>query len=143
MIDMYGILSGSSPSYLNTMFRPVSSKYDMRDKKKLQLPKYKTVRYGKNSIKYQGAFQWNKIPIDFKQIASFNDFKCNIRSWNPICNCSCCILCKLKGGHFTPVGDTINHWLLESTQCRPGQCILQAGVYHCGTSITCIHSNHC
>ena len=36
-----------------------------------------------------------------------------------------------KGGHFTPVGDTINHWLLESTQCRPGQCILQAGVYHC------------
>ena len=37
----------------------------------------------------------------------------------------------LKGAHFTPVGATINHWLLESTQCRPGQCILQAGVYHC------------
>ena len=96
MIDMYGILNGSSPSYLNTMSMPVSSKYDMRDKQKLQLPKYNTVRYGKSSIKYQGAFQWNKISIDFKQITSFHDFKCNIlRSWNPICNCSCCILCKL------------------------------------------------
>ena len=31
MIDMYGILNGSSPSYLNTMFMPVSSKYDKRD----------------------------------------------------------------------------------------------------------------
>ena len=37
----------------------------------------------------------------------------------------------VKGAHFTPLGATINHWLLGITQCRPGQCILQAGVYHC------------
>ena len=36
------------------------------------------------------------IIINFKQIVSFHDYKCNIRSCIVICNCSCCLVCKLK-----------------------------------------------
>ena len=36
----------------------------------------------------------------------------------------------LKAPSLTLMGSTINHWQLEIIECRPGQCILQAGVYH-------------
>ena len=72
MIYMYGILNGSSPSYMNTMFMPVSSKYDMRDKKKLQLPKY-NIWYdmGKTSLNIKGRSNGTKFLLILNKLRLF------------------------------------------------------------------------
>ncbi len=56
----------------------------------LVVPKFKTVKFGKRSLSYDGAFLWNILENSFK----LSDFKCQILKWDePPCQCQSCVLC--------------------------------------------------
>ena len=71
-------------------------KYDFRNYKIIELPKFKTIRYGRSTIGYQGAKLWNLVPIAIQNIPNFKDFKSVLLAWNgPDCNCGTCFYCIL------------------------------------------------
>ena len=47
-----------------------------------ELPRFETVRFGRNSIKYIGPLIWSKLPRHLRMIETLNSFKRNIRKVN-------------------------------------------------------------
>lgn len=80
-ITMYKIKNGMAPQYITELFTAQGSHYEMRDTDKLRLPAFKTVSYGKNSLRYFGANLWNTIPVEIKTHSSLNTFKSAITRW--------------------------------------------------------------
>lgn len=78
---IYKIRNGSAPRYLQDLIRIQNSPYDMRDHDKCILPEYKTIRFGKRSLRYFGAKLWNSIPKEIKRSPSLNTFKSAISKW--------------------------------------------------------------
>ena len=63
----------------------------MRDNHKLQMKKFKKMRYGKESFSYYGAHIWNMLPPNFKQCMNITSFKKLLSTWEgPNCKCSIC-----------------------------------------------------
>ena len=58
--------------------------YCFRNSVRLKQTKYKTIMYGYNSIRYQGALLWNHLPDVFK-VDDFNDFKCKLKDYDFKC----------------------------------------------------------
>ena len=83
---MYKAMKGIAPSYVNEMFQTQESQYEMRDNDRCVLPKYNTVSFGKNSIRYYGAKLWNNIPTTIKSSTSLNTFKSAINKWLLTCD---------------------------------------------------------
>ena len=44
-----------------------------------ELPRFETVRFGRNSMKYMGPLIWSKLPRHLRMIETLNSFKRNIR----------------------------------------------------------------
>jgi len=84
-ILMYKIRKGTVPEYLNDLFTTQNVQYNMRDADKFSLPQFKTIKYGKNSIRYLGAKLWNNIPLTIKQSSSLSTFKSEIHKWLLTC----------------------------------------------------------
>ena len=53
------------------MFTIKNTTYNMRDNTKLIVPKPKTVKYGKRSLKYEGSRLWNLLTNDTKLAVKF------------------------------------------------------------------------
>ena len=53
------------------MFTIKNTTYNMRDTMKLIVPKPKTVKYGKRSLKYEGSRLWNLLTNDTKFAGKF------------------------------------------------------------------------
>ena len=85
---MYKVKAGTVPSYIGELFSNSISQYDMRDNERLNLPRFNTVQYGKNSLQYLGAKLWNNIPISIKRSSSLNTFKSAITKWLYTCDLS-------------------------------------------------------
>ena len=51
--------------------------------------------HGYNSIRYQGALLWNRLPDVFK-VDDFNDFKRKLKAYDFKCECGDCFYCSLK-----------------------------------------------
>ena len=57
-------------------------------------PNVRTIKYGLNSFRYNGAKMWNSLPINTKWAATYKHFKYLICNWDsPECACGACILC--------------------------------------------------
>ena len=99
-IEVYKIVSKECPDFLHDMFMTKEITYNLRDENKVHQPKYNSMTYGYNSLRYQGAKLWNLLPSDLKQVTNLNQFKTLIKAWlGPPCSCSMCSLCKTR----TPV----------------------------------------
>ena len=50
-------------------------------RKIFELPRFETVRFGRNTIKYMGPLIWSKLPrhLRIRMIETLNSFKRNIR----------------------------------------------------------------
>lgn len=87
-VTLYKVKTGMAPEYITDLFKPQASKYGMRDTDKFKLPAYKTVLYGKNSLRYYGANLWNTIPMEIRASSSLSSFKSGLTKWllnsNPI-----------------------------------------------------------
>ncbi len=56
-----------SPLYMKDVFIQKEVTYGPRDVNLLVQPKFKTVTYSHNTIKYQGSKLWNNLPNDLKK----------------------------------------------------------------------------
>ncbi len=70
------------PLYMKDVFMQKEITYGLRDVNLLVQPKFKTVTYGHNTIKYQGSKLWKNLPNDFKTLDSLSSFKCEIQKWS-------------------------------------------------------------
>jgi len=93
---VYRINNGKSPSYLNVLFSKNATKRILRSKNDMSLPKFKTITYGKQSLKYTAALLWNDLANDVKDSDSLHSFKHKVKLWaGPNCKCGFCIACKV------------------------------------------------
>ncbi len=96
--EIYKVINGMSPGFLHDLFvKRKENVHDLRDNNKLELYKFKTITYGKRSLKYEGGILWNSINIDTKNTDNVNGFKRKIRKWQgPTCQCGECLICIFK-----------------------------------------------
>ncbi len=86
-----------SPEFLQDLFVIKENVHDLRANNKMKLYKFKTMTYGKHSIKYVASILWNSINVDIKNTDNVNVFKRKIRNWQgPICQCRECLICIFK-----------------------------------------------
>ena len=90
-VEIYKILNGMSPSYLDGLFKVRDVQYNFRDSSRLEQPRVRTSTYGIKSLRYYGAKIWNNLPTDIKSACSLNEFKGMLNKWSgPTCLCEVC-----------------------------------------------------
>ncbi len=95
--EVYEAINCMSPDVLQDLVVIKANIHDLRDNNKMKLYKFKTMTYGKHSIKYVASILWNSINVDIKNIENVNVFKRKIRNWQgPICQCGECLICSFK-----------------------------------------------
>ncbi len=99
--------------------------HDLRDNIKMKLYMFKTMTYGRHSIKYVAGILWNSINVDIKNTDNVNVFIRTIRNWHgPICQCGECLICILRSVnptliHLSSVHIPSFHWyLLHFSYCH-------------------------
>ena len=98
VIETYKSINKLNPAFLHDLFVKKCTGHDLRGAISLNQPKYDTVKYGFNSIRYQGARLWNQLPPEFRcEESNIQMFKTLVKKWNgPKCECGFCCLCKLS-----------------------------------------------
>ena len=97
VIEIFKALHNISPVFMKELFTQKSIDYDLRDENVLVIPRYNTVTYGFNSLRYQGTRLWKSLECNTKSSVSLNDFKRQIAKWKgPACNCGTCLLCSYR-----------------------------------------------
>ena len=81
-ILIYKALHNQSPQYIKELFKLRISNYNLRGTDMLILPRFSTVTYGKNSLRYMGPKIWNSLPDDIKAANNIATFKKSIRKFN-------------------------------------------------------------
>ena len=66
-LEMFKIYHGIGPKYMQALITKSNCSYSTRNAKRVELPQYKSIRYGYNSFTYNGAFIWNNLPNEIKQ----------------------------------------------------------------------------
>ncbi len=95
--EVYEAINGISREFLQDFFVIKANVHDLRDNNKMKLYKFKTMTYGKHSIKYVAGILCNSINVDIKNTDNVNVFKRKIRNWQgPICQCGECLICIFK-----------------------------------------------
>ena len=64
--EIYKVLNGIAPSYMQSLFVMNQSRYSSRRPLNLHLPRVNQTTYGLNSFRYEGAKLWNSLPEDIK-----------------------------------------------------------------------------
>jgi hypothetical protein len=97
MVEVYKVLNGIGPPYLQDMFDRKESVYKMKNNIELVQPHFRTQKYGFNSIRYQGAKVWNTLPNNIKDASNLSVFKPLVKKWSGAkCSCNSCDMCKLS-----------------------------------------------
>ena len=73
--EIYKILNGIAPSYMQSLFVLNQSRYSSRRPLDLHLPRVNQTTYGLNSFRYEGAKLWNSLPDDIKSSENLITFK--------------------------------------------------------------------
>ncbi len=64
--EAYKAINGMPPESLQDLFVIKANVHDLGDNNKMKLHKFKTMTYGKLSIKYVTGILWNCINVDIK-----------------------------------------------------------------------------
>ena len=94
-IFVYKVLDGHCKPVSDEFYELVQHEYNMRSIRSVKLQRVTGEKYGRNSLLYQGASLWNRLPDVFK-VDDFNDFKCKLKDYNLKCECGDCFYCSLK-----------------------------------------------
>jgi hypothetical protein len=93
VIEVFKCLYDLNPEFMNDMFIVKETKFNLRDPSILIVPRFKTIMYGKKTFQYYGAHLWNRLPPNYKECLTINEFKNMLQQWDgPKCNCSICCL---------------------------------------------------
>ena len=95
--EVFKCLHDINPAYLNDIFVVNNHNYDTRGVMTLRLPRYNSIKYGRDCFSYSGTLLWNSLDNDFRNVTCFKTFKRFLREWNgPVCKCSYCDICVLN-----------------------------------------------
>ena len=90
-IECFKIIHDLSPPCLSDLVSLRESTYSFRYTNILEIPRVKTVTYGKKSFRFAAPLLWNDLPENFRAQTNFLQFKSIITSWNgKVCKCSAC-----------------------------------------------------
>ena len=91
---VYKILQSMAPPIESCFHKFHEVTYNLGDKHTICKPRYQTQMYGFHSLKFQGPYIWNQLPLSLKNFVcnnDFNGFKDNLKSWLPRCSCGLCV----------------------------------------------------
>ena len=66
MLQIFKCLSEENPSFMWTFFERKHTKYELRTKNLLQLPRRSANTFGVNSLAFKGTLLWNTLPDSIK-----------------------------------------------------------------------------
>ena len=96
LLEVYKIVHTLGPSYLHDLVSVKELTYNTRKECLLIQPKYNSVKYGRNSFKYQGSKLWNSLSNDGNNCEDIKSFKNFLLKWKgPECECANCITCNV------------------------------------------------
>jgi hypothetical protein len=94
---VYMISINTCPSYLKSLVTSNACNNNIRYVNNMQIPRFKTVPYGKRSIRYNAPLLWNSLSEDMKTSQTLSAFKQNVKLWYGIeCHCGFCTSCKIN-----------------------------------------------
>ncbi len=67
-IEIFKVINDMSPLYMKSLFIKKCIAYELRDFVPLIQPKFNTITYGHNTIKYQGSKIWNNLSNNLKNV---------------------------------------------------------------------------
>ena len=90
-VEVFKCVHGFNPTYLNRLFTEPLANYNLRDRRRLNQPRFHTYTYGFRSFRYSGSKPWTSLPRAIKNTNDINEFEKNITEW-----CQTCDLSKLE-----------------------------------------------
>ena len=98
---VFDVLNENVPVFLRDMFEYYVTGFNLRDNYKVTQHHFNTVKYGINTLHYQGAKIYNSLPVDVEECSTCKDFKQAVMAWDgPKCQCGTCILCLIRTSTF-------------------------------------------
>ena len=91
-VEMFKVSHNLSPLPIQELFTK-RNVLNLRNDNEWVIPKVRTEKWGKETIRYRGPVTWNLLPKDFKKCKSLSSFKEKIKAWKPE-GCAC-RLCKV------------------------------------------------
>ncbi len=82
VIEVYKVLNGLSPKYMQCMFTLNKTNHNLCSDNKILLPKYHTTKFGFKSFAYQAGSFWNTLSNSFKTWEWLTDFNTKILIWS-------------------------------------------------------------
>ncbi len=101
MCEIFKAVNDIGPEYLKKYFTLKDHVYESRTVMPLVVLKFKSVKFGKRSLSYDGAFLWNTIGNSFKLNEPLSDFKRQTLNCDgPPCQCESCFYVLWIGYNF-------------------------------------------
>ncbi len=95
-IEIFKVLNDMLSLYMKSLFITKCIAYELRDFIPLLQPKFNTITYGHNTIRYQGSKIWNNLSNNLKMSNGLSSFKKSIQKWlGPECHSGYCLQCTL------------------------------------------------
>ena len=89
-IEMYKVKHNLAPKPVIEIFSPINLE-NLRNNKKWEIPRAKTVNNGLETIRYRGPKTWDLVPQQIRNSKSLNEFRSKIKNWRPRgCVCRLC-----------------------------------------------------
>ena len=81
-ITTYKCLHGTAPTYLQELIKPYHPCRILRsaDRNLLEVPRSKTVRYGRRAYSFVAPCEWNSLPLACRTCTSFSEFKRKLKT---------------------------------------------------------------
>jgi len=97
VIEILKIIHKIGPSYLHELFVRKVDFHNVRGSFMVRTPIFRTIRYGKHSLRYEGVQIWNQLDDDIKRAINLKVFRRHIKKWKgPVCFCFNCTYCSLN-----------------------------------------------
>ena len=78
--EVYKSIHDLGPIFLHDLFIIKDTEYDYRNVLKIELSKYKTVTYDKNTLQFNGAKLFNSLGNDYKNRLNYSEFKAKLKT---------------------------------------------------------------
>ncbi len=81
LTEVFRIYLNVSPEYNICVLLRHSIPYNIRNMKCLEMSSFQTIKYGKNTFRYEAPQLWNMLENKFKNVNDLNSFKESINLW--------------------------------------------------------------
>lgn len=89
--EVYKIVYGISPNYIQDLVTIKESPYNFRNEKTAEVPRVNTTRYGLRSFRSEAPRIWNSLPNNVRLAESYPQFRRLLQNWNGFgCKCPVC-----------------------------------------------------